>query len=70
MSVHNDKYLSSIEGRKHRRQPETFGPCMGTMPSERARQENGYLILRKIVLTLTLHVQEDFRGLMRIVQTH
>ena len=29
-----------------------FAPCMGTMPSERARQENGFLILRRIVLTL------------------
>ena len=32
----------------------------GTMPSERTRQENGFLVLRRIVLTLvTLHVQED-----------
>ena len=36
---------------------------MGTMPSERGRQENGFLVLRRIVLTLvTLHVQEDLRG--------
>ena len=29
-----------------------------------------FLVLRRIVLTLmTLHVQEDFRGLMKIVQT-
>ena len=56
--------LSSIEGRKQRRRPETFSPCMGTMPSERARQEN-LLVLSRIVLTLvTLHVQEDLRGLM------
>ena len=39
--------LSSIEGRKQRRQPEIFAPWMGTMPSERAKQENGFLILRK-----------------------
>ena len=32
--------LSSIEGRKQRKRPETFAPCMGTMPSEGARQEN------------------------------
>ena len=60
--------LSSTEGQKQRRQPETFAPCMGTMPSERARQENGFLVLRTIVLTLvTLHVQKDLRGLMKIV---
>ena len=60
--------LSSIEGQKQRRWLETFAPCMGTMPSERARQENCFLILRRIVLTLvTLHVQEDLRGLMTIV---
>ena len=41
---------------------------MGTMPSERVRQENIFLVLRRIVLTLvTLHVQEDLRGLMKIV---
>ena len=34
-------FLSSIESRKQRRRPVTFAPCMGTMPSERARQENG-----------------------------
>ena len=33
--------LSSIEGQKQQRQPETFALCMGTMLSERARQENG-----------------------------
>ena len=44
--------LTSIEERKQRRRPETFAPCMGTMPSERARQENGFLVLRRIVLTL------------------
>ena len=39
-----------------------------TMPSERTRQENGFLVLRRIVLLLvTLHVQEDLRGLMKIV---
>ena len=59
--------LSSIEGRKQQRQPETFAPCMGTMPSERAREENDFLVLRRIVLTLvTLHVHEDIRGLMKI----
>ena len=41
------------------RRPETFAPCMGTMPSESARQENSFLVLKRIVLTLvTLHVQE------------
>ena len=31
-------------------------------------QENGFLVLRRIVLTLvTLHVEEDFRGLTKIV---
>ena len=60
--------LISIEGRKQRRQPETFASCMGTMPSERAWQENGFLVSRRIVLTLvTLHLQEDIRGLMKIV---
>ena len=39
---------------------------MVTMPSERARQENDFLVLRRIVLTLvTLHVQEDLRCLMK-----
>ena len=57
--------LSSIEGRK---QPETFSPYMGTIPSERARQENGFLLLKMIVLTLvTLHIQEELCGLMEIV---
>ena len=27
-------------GRKQRRRPETFVPCMGTMPSERTKQDN------------------------------
>ena len=44
--------LSSIEELKQQGQPETFLPCMGTMPSERAWQENGFLVLRRIVLTL------------------
>ena len=35
-----------------RRLPKTFAPCMGTMPSERARQENVFLALMRIVLTL------------------
>ena len=52
--------LSSIEG------PETFAPCMGTIPLERAQQEHAFLVLRRIILTLvTLHVQEDFWGLIR-----
>ena len=55
--------LSTIEGRKQRRRPETFAPFMGTMPSERTRQENGFLVLRRIVLALvTPHVQEDLQG--------
>ena len=59
--------LSSIEERKQRRQQEILAPCMGKMPSERARQENGFLVLRRIFLTLvTLHIQEDLRGLMKI----
>ena len=63
--------LSSIEGRKQQRQPETFAYCMGSVSSERARQENGFLVLRRIVLTfVTLHVQEDLRGLMKSSQTH
>ena len=50
---------------------ETFAPYMGTMPSERARQENSFLVLRRIVLTLvTLHIQEDLGGLMKIIYTH
>ena len=44
--------LNSIEGRKQGRRPETFLPCLETMSSERARQENGFLVLRRIVLTL------------------
>ena len=53
---------SAIEERKR---PETFALYMGTMPSKRARQENGFLVLKRAVLTLvTLHVQEEFRGLM------
>ena len=60
--------LSSIEGRKQRRRPETFAPCMGTIPPERARHENRFLVLKMIVLTLvTLRVQEDLQGLMKIV---
>ena len=55
--------LSSIEGRKQQRRPETFAPCMGTIPSERARQENSFLVSKRIVLTLvTLHVHEEFRS--------
>ena len=42
--------LNSIDGRKQQRQPETFVPCVGTMPLERAWQENVYLILKRIVL--------------------
>ena len=34
--------LSSIEGRKQRRRPEKFAPCMGTMSTERTLQENGF----------------------------
>ena len=40
------------------------GRCvvMGTIPLQRTRQENGFLALRRINLTLvTLHVQEDLR---------
>ena len=38
----------------------TLAPYMGTMPSERPRQENSFLVLRRIVLTLvTFHVQEE-----------
>ena len=52
---------------KARGRPETFAPSMGTMPLERRRQENGILVLRRIVLTLvTLHIQEDLWGLMKI----
>ena len=40
--------LSSVERRKQRRQPQTFAPCMGTMPSEIAWLENGFLVLRRI----------------------
>ena len=40
----------------------------GIMPSEKARHENGFLVLRRIVLTLvTLYVKEDLRGLVKIV---
>ena len=54
--------LSSIEGQKQQRQPETFALCMGTIPSERARQENDSLVLRRIVLALVaLHIQDDPR---------
>ena len=50
------------------RRPENFAPCIGTIPSERAWQENGFHVLKRIVLTLvTLHIQEDLRGLMEIV---
>ena len=34
--------LSSIDGRKQRRRPETFPPRVGIMPSQRARQENWF----------------------------
>ena len=44
--------LSSIEGRKQPRRPEIFAPCIATMPSARARYENGFLILRRIVFIL------------------
>ena len=40
--------LSSIEGRKQRKRPETLAPCMGTIPSEGARQENDFVVLRRI----------------------
>ena len=37
--------LSSKEGRKQWRPPETFAPCMGTiLPCESTRQENGFLV--------------------------
>ena len=52
--------LSSIEGQKQSRRPETFVQCTGTMLSERAEQENGFLILTLMILC----VQEDFRCLM------
>ena len=39
--------FSSIEGRKQLRQIETFVPCMGTMPPERALQKNGFLVLKR-----------------------
>ena len=39
----NTMMLSSIERRKQRRRPDTLAPCMGTIPSERAQQENGSL---------------------------
>ena len=59
--------LSSVEGLKHWRQPVTFVPCTGTMPVDRARQEN-VLLLRRIILTLvTFHIQEDLQVLMKIV---
>ena len=33
-----------------------------------ARQENDFIIVRRIILTLvTLHVQEDLRGVMKFV---
>ena len=54
--------LSSIEGRNKQRWLETFAQFMGTMPLERAHQENCFLVLRRIALTLmTLHVRGDFR---------
>ena len=31
-----------------RRRPETFAPCMGTMPSERAWQENSFFGFKEI----------------------
>ena len=46
--------LSSIEGRKQRRRPETFAPCMATMPSQRARQGNGFLVLRRIFFYISV----------------
>ena len=56
------------KGTKGAGRPETFALCMGTTPSERARQENGFLILRRIILTLvTLHIQEDLQGFMSII---
>ena len=55
--------LRSIEGRKKRRRPKAFAPCMGKMPSERVRQENGFLVLTLVIL----RVEEDLRGLMTIV---
>ena len=63
--------LSSIEGRKQRRRPETFCAVYGDNAIGESPQENGFLVLRRIVLTLViLHVQEDVRGLVKIVQTH
>ena len=60
--------FDSIEGRIQRTRPETFAPCMGTMPSERARQENGFLVLMRIISKLvTIHGQEDPKDLMKIV---
>ena len=45
-----------------RRRPETFATCMGKMPSKKARQENGFIVLRRIFLALViLHVQERLR---------
>ena len=59
-----------ISGAKAAEAAGNLCTIMGTMPSVRARQENGFVVLRRIVLTLvTLHVQEDLRGLMKIVQT-
>ena len=45
-----------------------FVKGIAIMPSERARQEKGFLVLRRIILSLvTLHFQEDLRDLMQIV---
>ena len=47
---------------------KNFRPRMETIPSERARRENSFLVLKRIVLTLvTLQVQKDLPGLMNIV---
>ena len=63
---HFDKFFSlrSIEGESRGGGQKHLRRVWGTMPSERTWQEKGFLVLRKIVLTL---VQEDLLGLMEIV---
>ena len=60
-------YLSSVEGRKQRRWPETFSSCMGTIISESTARKWFSRFKEDFLTLVALHVQEDLQGLMKIV---
>ena len=59
--------LSSIEGRKQQRQPETFVPYGDNAIGESTARKWFYRFKEDRSTIVTLHVQEDLWGLMKIV---